>query len=112
MGLNGMGVLIAARRRFADVSITETHPKVLYWQLSGKKYDYETSRTGMDAVLANALGISVAPATDHEWDAAISAFAVLEGITGRWTHDLHELPIIEGKRLVTPCGRTRYFWPE
>lgn len=112
MGLNGMGVLIAARRRFSDVSITETHPKVLYWQLSGKKYEYETFKTGMDAVLAGVLGISVAPGTEHEWDAAISAFAALEGMAGRWSHDLHQLPIIKGERLITPCGITHYFWPE
>ena len=112
MGLNGMGVLISARRRFPDVPVTKTHPKVLYWQLSGKKYDYDTSKTGMDALLAGMLGISVAPATEHEWDAAISAFAALEGIAGRWSHDLHKLPIIKGERLITPCGSTHYFWPE
>src|SRR5713226_8231318 len=32
MGLNGMSFLISARHRFPDVPITETHPKVLYWQ--------------------------------------------------------------------------------
>ena len=112
MGLNGMSVLIAARRRFSNVPITETHPKVLYWQLSGKKCEYETSKTAMDAFLAGLLGISVVPGTEHEWDAAISAFAALEGIAGRWSHDLHQLPIIKGERLITPCGSTHYFWPE
>ena len=112
MSLNGMAVLIAARNRFTDLSVTETHPKVLYWHLSGKKHDYDTSKIGMDAVLTNVLGVSVAPANEHEWDAAISAVAALEGITGRWSHDLHELPIVRGERLVTPCGSTHYFWPE
>jgi len=112
MCLNGMTVLIAARHRFADVLITETHPKVLYWQLSGKKHQYKTSKAAMDGMLAGALGISVASATEHEWDAAVSAFAAFEGIVGRWSHDLHALPTNKGERLITPCGTTHYFWPE
>lgn len=112
MSLNGMSVLIAARNRFTNLLITETHPKVLYSHLSGKKYDYHTSKVEMDTMLTKALGVSVAPENDHEWDAAISAFAALESISGRWCHDLHEHPIERGERLVTPCGNTHYFWPE
>lgn len=112
MCLNGMGVLIAARHRFPDVLITETHPKVLYWQLSRKKYEYKTSKATMDRMLAGALGVSVASATEHEWDAAVSAFAAFKGFVGRWSHDLHTLPANKGERLVTPCGITHYFWPE
>jgi hypothetical protein len=112
MGLNGMSVLIAARLRFADVLITETHPKVLYWQLSGRKYEYQTSKTTMNGLLAGALGISVTSETEHEWDAAVSAFAALQAILRRWPHDLHELPTVKGERLITPCGTTHYFWPE
>jgi hypothetical protein len=112
MGLNGMGVLIAARRRFGDVLVTETHPKVLYWKLSGRKYEHQTSGATMDRVLTDALGITVASETEHEWDAAASALAAFEGLTGRWSHDLHALPIKAGERLITPCGTTHYFWPE
>ena len=112
MGLNGMAVLIAAGQKFPDVVITETHPKVLYWQLSSKKYEYQTSKAAMDGVLTAALGISVEAATEHEWDAAVSAFAALSGILGNWTHDLHALPTEKGERLIRPCGSTHYFWPE
>ncbi len=112
MGLNGMGVLIAARQQFPCVVITETHPKILYWQLSGKRYQYQTSKAAMDGVLTAELGISVKPVTEHEWDAALSAYAALMGLLGRWTHDLHSLPTNAGERLITPCGKTHYFWPE
>jgi hypothetical protein len=112
MGLNGMSVLISARRRFPDVPITETHPKVLYWQLCRQKYDYEHAKSQMDAVLARALGTPAAPVTEHEWDAGISALAALEGVAGRWTHDLHKLPVSAGQGVVAPCGSTNYFWPE
>lgn len=111
MGLNGMAVLVAARQKFPDLLITETHPKVLYWQLSKKKYDYLGCKVAMDQTLANALHLAAAPATEHEWDAAISALAAFEGASGRWHHDLHSLPHETAERIVSPCGRTKYFWP-
>jgi hypothetical protein len=80
--------------------------------MAGKEYDYQTSKAAMKGVLARALGIPVATATEHEWDAAVSAFAAFEGIVGRWSHDLHALPTNKGERLITPCGTTHYFWPE
>ena len=112
MGLNGMSVLIVARGRSVDVPITETHPEVLYWHMCRQKYDYEHSKAEMDATLSRTLGTSVAPATEHEWDAALSAFAALEGLTGRWPRDLHKLSVGADERLITPCGDTNYFWPE
>lgn len=66
----------------------------------------------MDAVLARELGVSVAPLTEHEWDAALSAFAALEGKVGRWSHDLNTIATDTGERLITPCGTTHYSWPE
>jgi hypothetical protein len=47
MGLNGMSVLIAARHKYPDVSVVETHPKVLYWALANKRYDYQSARDDM-----------------------------------------------------------------
>ncbi len=112
MGLNGMGVLIAARARFPDVLITETHPKVLCWCLTAQKHDYPGVDAAMDNALCRAVGMPVTSATEHEWDAAVSAFAALEGYMGRWQRDLHALPEEEGERLIKPCGHTHYFWPE
>lgn len=112
MGLNGMAVLVAVRLKHPDVLITETHPKVLYYALSGQKYDYQNSKTAMDATLAEALGVTIAPATEHEWDAALSALAALHGLGQRWSNDLHCLPTEKGERLIAPCGMTHFFWPE
>jgi hypothetical protein len=53
MGLNGMAVLISARKRFDNLFITETHPKVLYWQITRARYDYFAYRGQMDQVLAS-----------------------------------------------------------
>jgi predicted nuclease with RNAse H fold len=112
MSLNGMAVLVAARLQFPGIPITETHPKVLYWHLSNQEYDYTSSKVAMDKTLAHALGIDVAPATEHEWDAALSTLAALKGVSGWWTLDLHSLPNVIGERIVSPCGRTNYYWPE
>jgi hypothetical protein len=112
MGLNGMSVLIAARRRFPDVMVVETHPKVPYWALERKKYNYESTRADMDRMLSQAYPATFAAENEHEWDAAFSAIAAAHGIRGEWTTDLHALPTRPGERLVTPCGKTNYFWPE
>ena len=112
MCLNGMGVLIGARHKFQQLPVTETHPKVLYWHLAQTKYAYATAKPQMDAFLASTLGAAISVANEHEWDAAISAFAALCGINGAWTHDLHLLPTATGERLIYPCGETQYFWPD
>jgi hypothetical protein len=67
MGLNGMAVVIATRKRFPTVVVTETHPKVLYFALAKQRYEYRTSKAVMDAMLARALGVSVTLNSDHEW---------------------------------------------
>jgi hypothetical protein len=112
MGLNGMAVLIAVRARFPDILNTETHPKVLCWCLTSQKHDYPGVNRAMDTALGGRLGIPLTSATEHEWDAAVSAFAALEGYVGRWQRDLHTLPAEGGERLIRPCGDTQYFWPE
>lgn len=38
MGLNGMGVIIETRALFPGAAVVETHPKVLHWALSGRRY--------------------------------------------------------------------------
>jgi len=112
MGLNGMSVLVAARRRFPDVTVVQTHPKVLYWTLEKKKYDYESTKPDMDRMLDQAHAATFVTANEHEWDAALSAIVATRGLRGDWTTDLHALPPRSGERLVTPCGKTNYFWPE
>jgi predicted nuclease with RNAse H fold len=112
MGLNGMSVLIAARERFPDVMIVETHPKVLYWALEKKKHAYESTKAEMERMLGQAHAATFATANEHEWDAALSALAAARGLLGDWTHDLHALPTRPVERLITPCGKTNYYWPE
>lgn len=111
MGLHGMGVLIAAKARHPAARITETHPKVLYCHLAGCKYNWEVDAERMTDRLSGWLSYKVQLTGDHEWDAALSAYAALEGLTGCWRTDLHELPVGRGERLIKPAGETHYYWP-
>ena len=113
MGLNGMSVLMEAVKRKPSVMLSETHPKVLYYALHEKRYNYVMNHEEMDSFLSSKLELSsVTTSNDHEWDAAISAYALFMGMTGRWTNDLHSIPLATDCRIVKPCGETFYYWPD
>ncbi|MBU1413909.1 hypothetical protein KKC22_20530 [Myxococcota bacterium] len=111
MGLNGMSVLIEISKCKKTTVLSETHPKVLWFALMDEKYDYDNHSAQMDSYLSEQLGLPIKTQNDHEWDAVISAYALLMGITNKWTLDLHTLPTSNKERIVTPCGKTHYFWP-
>lgn len=110
MCLSGMAVLLAVRRAFPGVFVTETHPKVLYYQLSGgQHHDYHTNRSDMNKWLRGEFDADVKPLqTDHEWDAAISILPVVRyRLDGSWKNDLHATD----EPLVQPCDDTAFVWP-
>lgn len=112
MGLNGMHAMIHARDRDPSLPITETHPKVLFYALTGSKYDYKARQTEMDDVLSEKVGRTVKTSNDHEWDALISAYAAMQGMLGAWHHDLLGDSLTGNDLLKFPCGRVNYWWPE
>jgi len=113
MALNGMSVLNSICRPSTKVQITETHPKVLYWALTGTKYNYQERSQLMDSQLSEWLGCQVKTKNDHEWDAAVSVYATICGLDGSWTHDLLTETAGSNGRLVFPQGKTTcYWWPE
>ena len=112
MGLNGMSVLIGLRHRDSALVISETHPKVLYFALTGTKYDYVNRHAEMDRLLSSWLNIEVKTKNDHEWDAVVSILAALKGLNGDWHTDLHAISAVGDGRLIRPCGDSNYWWPE
>ncbi|MDE2676547.1 MAG: hypothetical protein OXI76_01430 [Gemmatimonadota bacterium] len=108
MIVSGMAVLLAVRRALPGVFVTETHPKVLYYELSGgQHHDYRGPNISvMNKWLRGELADDVAPRDDHQWDAAISILPVVRWRDKTWQNDLHA-----GGRLVQPCGGTAYVWP-
>ena len=113
MSVSGMALLVAVRQAFPGIFVTETHPKVLYHTQFNQRYDYNGPNTSvMNKRLSRLLAVDVAPQNEHEWDSAISILPVVRGLHGLWQRDLHGLPTDSDERLVQPCGRTAYVWPE
>jgi hypothetical protein len=79
--------------------------------LTQEKYDYDSKHIQMNDYLSKEIGLPIKTSNDHEWDAAISAYALFKGMTQSWLLDLHDALAIESGRIVTPCGKTAYFWP-
>lgn len=49
MGINGMAVLIETARSSNHIKLSETHPKVLYYALTQKRYMYCENHSEMDS---------------------------------------------------------------
>ena len=111
MSLNGLAVMVSLRAVSEGILISETHPKVLYYRLSGIQYNYQINQVAMNEHLSQWIGLTTNTTNDHEWDAAVSCFAVREGISRRWTTDLHQLPTVAGEELVQIGGPSNYYWP-
>ena len=113
MALNGLALMICLRAACNSILISETHPKVLYFELmkSKRRHNYRKHRIGMNRSLLRWIGLAAATRNDHEWDAVISCFAVFQGMSGRWPADLHRLPTAPGESLVEPSGPSHYYWP-
>jgi hypothetical protein len=111
MSLNGLAVMISLRSMFESITISETHPKVLYYHFAGVQYNYRTNHGLMDEQLAQWVGLPINTEKEHEWDAAVSCFAVHEGLSDRWTTDLHQLPSDADMTLVRIGGPSYFYWP-
>lgn len=112
MALSGLATARALRDANPGLVIVETHPKVLYYRLTGQRYQYFSNKEVMNKYLGEWLAIATDTQNDHEWDATISSFAVLQALTGHWTRNLHDLPTDENESLVPLLGETQFFWPE
>lgn len=100
----GMMFVQRMRECFADVRVTETHPKALLHALDVEEGDfYLRHRVRLDAGVVS----------EHERDAVISAVAAREGFEERWSCDLsrHRLPSEQdpSRFWLAPI---HYFWPD
>ncbi len=107
MAIQGPAVVLALRRHWPDLEVTETHPKVVYFALAGTKYDWGSRRAMTDWLEAE-FEVSVTAANEHEWDAALSAIAAWQGFSGVWKTDLMTL----AREPILPVSGVKYFWPE
>jgi hypothetical protein len=114
MPINGAVVMRALGEDNESVTIVETHPKVLYYALTGNVYDYALQANAMIQILTEWIGLGeLIVDSEHGWDALVSAYAAREWHNERWTHDLHQLPPRDNEELIPVCGGiARYAWPE
>lgn len=129
MSVNGMAFILLMKRRFPEILVTETHPKVLYKALTDKVYDWALYSGNMQTWINDRLGFigenALNLTNDDQFDALISAYACLQGMKGNWSRDLHSkvLPMDMPENLerrattedpatrVRPAGKTKFFWP-
>jgi hypothetical protein len=123
LGLNSLygamcagGPLLALRMRaeYPTLPIFETHPKILYCELSGCRYDWKGGPDRMLAEVAARLGISSERCEvdgEDEFDAALSALAAFFALRGEWKFDLYELPHAGDDELYWVVPGAKYPWP-
>lgn len=115
MAVNGAAFLTLLAPRFQrdTTVVTEAHPKVLYYALTGTRANWKDRASEMDEWLGSQLGVpaSVSDPSDHRFDAAMAVLAALRGINREWALDLHALSRAERASRVLFCGETHYWWP-
>jgi hypothetical protein len=118
MGLNGLTVARVLRQQWPHLVISETHPKVLYFALVRNAWAYGQALAAMNSALLGWLGLESRQVvggldSEHEWDALVSAFAVMQGVVHNWQVDLHRLPVDPTRhgRYVELCGFTNLSLP-
>jgi len=109
MVMQGMALAMLIRRCWPEVRITETHPKMLYYACANCASRWETDREVMLQWLSAKLDCRCDAATDHEFDALMSAWAAREGFCGAW-RDLRKLSTNDS--ILEPAGPVHYWWPE
>lgn len=112
MAINGAAVLLHCKEHLPELLVTEAHPKVLYWHLTGRPYRYGHEKSQMDSFLSEFLKLKVETESEHEWDALICAAAAFKGRAGEWTLDLHSEKPQPDELLIKPVGESRFFWPQ
>jgi len=116
MCLGGPLLALRLRRARRNLPLFESHPKVLYLQLTGKPYDWEAGAAEMsgrlEALLRSPRRPSPEIASEDEFDALLSAYAAMKALAGTWKADLYELSRV-GELSYPVAGPTpRYPWPE
>ncbi len=114
MPINGALVIRLFQQSLPRLMVTETHPKVLYYALTGQLYDYPGEDHGMIDQLRQLVGRGeLAIDSEHAWDALISAYAAKQWFTGQWPCDLHQLPKSNNEELLSVHnGEAHYGWPK
>lgn len=95
MAVNGAAflTLLAPRLRADGTMVTEAHPKVCFFAMTGKKHAWADEKVDMEAWLLQELGVDASAVDfgreDHCFDAGLALLAAIRGLNGDWSVDLH-----------------------
>jgi hypothetical protein len=107
MGIGGVALAMRLRQRWPELSLNETHPKVLAYALRRELHRDDDPAAGI-AWFAGHSGIDLTHIQGgHELDAVISAWATREGLSRGWTN----LATADAS-LLFPVGAATYLWPD
>lgn len=109
MATGGMALALKLRQQWPKLELNETHPKVLLHAL-GHGYDPKDSESVETAIRCFLRRGDYAESnikTEHELDAALSAWATQKGFAKKWV-DI----VGDGNNLLFPAGEVRYLWRE
>lgn len=107
MTIGGMGLALELRRVWPSIRLNETHPKMLYREISGARYVLTELCVAVQRfVRYSNLKCGDAIANDHEFDAVLSAWATRQGYANGW----QDLAALEADS-VFPAGEVNYLWP-
>lgn len=107
MTIGGVGLAIELKNRWPNLSLNETHPKVLYYALSGFQYPRGNLTDACEWLARRARFELYHPRpSEDEFDAILSAWATREALASAWI-DLAEVD----DRHIYPISNVRYLWP-
>ena len=89
MSIQGMALAVLLRKRWPQIELIETHPKVLFYALAGRKHVWPSDMTEWLFKRMNCVPSLIS--SEHCWDAAASAWTALKGHTRSWKRDLRTL---------------------
>jgi hypothetical protein len=106
MAVQGMALAMRLRAIWPELLLNETHPKVLYFGLTGQPYIFGQLLVNWLVSQMNPLA-GAAISNEHEWDALISAWATIRGMSGAFMHDF----MTQTQNPLLPAGPVNYYWP-
>lgn len=106
LAIQGMSMGIVLRRRWPRLTLTETHPKLLYHALTGNRHSWSPGLIAwLRGVTESTEGTSIR--TDNEWSALMSAWVAMMGHSRAWSVDLRQ----RSQTALEPAGAVTYWWP-
>jgi hypothetical protein len=108
MPVGGMGLALELRRHLPNIRLNETHPKLLFYAISGKRYR-PADLAGAVEWFANYSSLTIIGdiSNDDQFDALLSAWATREGYADGW----QDLVSPDVNDQIFPVGEVNYLWP-